>query len=103
MELKYPVPMEMLPVNKGSGQSYGFVLYRTLVESTARKVIISNLKDHGVAMLNFVPVAKLTWFAQQSFILPEVEDVSMHLSLTSGELLLEFRSSSVGYSCRELW
>ena len=78
MDIKYPVPMEMLPVNKGSGQSYGFTLYRTLVESTARKVAISNLKDHGVAMLNFVPIAKLTWFAEQSFLLPEVKDVSVN-------------------------
>ena len=69
--------MEMLPVNKGSGQSYGFILYRTLVETTARKVTISNLKDHGVAMLNFVPITKLTWFAEQSFLLPVVEDVSV--------------------------
>lgn len=77
MDIKYPVPMEMLPVNKGSGQSYGFILYRTLVENTARKVAISNLKDHGVAMLNFVPIAKLTWFAEQAFLLPEVKDVSV--------------------------
>lgn len=70
--------MEMLPVNKGSGQSYGFILYRTLVENTARKVAISNLKDHGVAMLNFVPIAKLTWFAEQAFLLPEVKDVSVN-------------------------
>lgn len=69
--------MEMLPVNKGSGQSYGFILYRTLVGSKARKVTISNLKDHGVAMVNFVPITKLTWFAQQSFSLPTVTDVSM--------------------------
>lgn len=78
MDIKYPVPMEMLPVNKGSGQSYGFILYRTLVENTARKVAISNLKDHGVAMLNFVPIAKLTWFAEQAFLLPEVKDVSVN-------------------------
>ena len=70
--------MEMLPVNKGSGQSYGFVLYRTMVNK-ARKVTIGTLKDHGVAMLNFVPVAKLTWFTEQTFLLPEVKDVSAKL------------------------
>lgn len=68
--------MEMLLVNEGSGQSYGFVLYRTLVDNDATKVTISKIKDHGVAMLNFVPVAKLTWFAEQTFLLPKVKDVS---------------------------
>ena len=68
--------MEMLKVNKGSGQSYGFVLYRTMVDSKARRVTIGTLKDHGVAMLNFVPVTKLTWFTEQTFLLPEAKDVS---------------------------
>lgn len=77
MDLQYPVPMEMLPVNKGSGQSYGFILYRTMVDSKAKKVTIRDLKDHGVAMLNFIPITKLTWFAEQSFLLPEVKDVSI--------------------------
>lgn len=67
--------MEMLSVNKGSGQSYGFILYRTMLDGKANKVTISKMKDHGVAMLNFVPVTKLTWFAEQTFLLPEVKDV----------------------------
>ena len=74
--------MEMLSVNKGSGQSYGFILYRTMVDSTARGVTIGTLKDHGVVMLNFVPVAKLTWFAEQAFLLPKAKDVSNKLRCT---------------------
>jgi len=69
--------MEMLPVNKGSGQSYGFVLYRTLVGNDATKITINKVRDHGVAMLNSVPIAKLTWFAEQTFLLPKAKEVSM--------------------------
>lgn len=75
MDLKYPVPMEMLPVNKGSGQSYGFIMYRTMVDSQVKRVTISKIRDHGVVMLNSVPVTKLTWFAEQTFPLPEVKNV----------------------------
>ncbi|XP_065896508.1 beta-galactosidase-1-like protein 2 isoform X3 [Dysidea avara] len=71
VNIKYPVSMEMLSVNKGSGQSYGFILYRTVIDAGARKVTISKLRDHGVAMVNSVPVKKLTWFAEQTFLLPE--------------------------------
>ena len=81
MNIKYPVPMEMLSVNKGSGQSYGFILYRTVIDAGARKVTISKLRDHGVAMVNSVPVNKLTWFAEQTFMLPE--DVSSEAGHTS--------------------
>lgn len=93
--------MEMLSVNKGSGQSYGFTLYRTMVDNNARKVTISKLKDHGVAMLDFVPFAKLTWFAEQTFLLPENKDVSRvyNTKYLQYGLLLEIRSTSVGHTC----
>ena len=47
-QLKHPVPMEQLPVNKGSGQGYGFVVYRTAVSEKEKTVVITQLKDFGV-------------------------------------------------------
>ena len=40
--------MEMLSVNKGVGQSYGFVMYRTAVPKGAKQMVIRGLKDFGV-------------------------------------------------------
>ena len=41
-----PVAMEMLPLH-GCGQSYGFVLYRTLIPAAAESVTIQQLRDYG--------------------------------------------------------
>lgn len=40
--------MEMLSGNKGFGQSYGFVMYRTTVSKEAKQIGIRGLKDFGV-------------------------------------------------------
>lgn len=40
--------MEYLHVNEGSGQAYGYVLYRTTIPSTSSKISITKLRDHGV-------------------------------------------------------
>lgn len=43
-----PIPMELLPVNEGSGQSYGYVLYRTLIPSDSKMITVRGLKDYGL-------------------------------------------------------
>lgn len=40
--------MELLPVNEGSGQSYGYVLYRTLIPSDSKMITVRGLKDYGL-------------------------------------------------------
>lgn len=47
-ESDHVMPMEYLPLNEGSGQGYGYVLYRTKIPSNSKKVSISSLHDHGV-------------------------------------------------------
>ena len=37
--------MEMLPINKNSGQSYGFTLYATKISRGAKKVYIYDAVD----------------------------------------------------------
>lgn len=44
--------MEYLQVNEGSGQAYGYVLYRTTIPSTSSKISITKLRDHGVVRSN---------------------------------------------------
>ena len=43
-----PVPMELLPVNRGSGQVYGYVLYRTYISSSTASLSIHGLRDYGL-------------------------------------------------------
>ena len=43
-----PVPMEMLDVNNGAGQAYGYTLYRTKVPGNTQKVRVSNTQDWGL-------------------------------------------------------
>lgn len=50
----YPVPMEYLPVNKGWGQGYGYILYRTHIPSSASQVTIHELKDFGIVRIQFI-------------------------------------------------
>ncbi len=40
--------MEYLPLNKGWGQGYGYILYRTTLPRTASKVSVYGLNDYGV-------------------------------------------------------
>ena len=47
-ESTHPLSMELLPLNNGAGQGYGYVLYRTTIPSTSSKVTITDLRDHGV-------------------------------------------------------
>ena len=43
-----PIPMDFLPINKGTGQAYGYVLYQTKIPSNSHKIDIVGLKDNGV-------------------------------------------------------
>ena len=43
--------MEYLAVNKGNGQSFGYVLYRVNIPLTANKVTVTQLRDHGVVRI----------------------------------------------------
>ena len=47
-ESEHPLPMEYLAVNDGWGQSYGYVLYRTLLPADSKQVTIHDLRDYGV-------------------------------------------------------
>ena len=47
-ESTHPLSMELLPLNNGAGQGYGYILYRTTIPSTSSKVTITDLRDHGV-------------------------------------------------------
>ena len=40
--------MEYLDVNSGWGQSYGYVMYRTLLPSYSQNVLVHGLRDYGV-------------------------------------------------------
>jgi hypothetical protein len=74
-KLSKPVPMEYLSINNGNGQAYGYVLYRTVItSSSSRKVTITHLRDHGVALLNGKPISRLSSFASQSFVISK-EDI----------------------------
>lgn len=46
--------MEYLSVNKGSGQAYGYVLYRTKIygAATSHKISVVELQDNGVVSMN---------------------------------------------------
>jgi hypothetical protein len=67
--------MEYLSINNGNGQAYGYVLYRTVItSSSSRKVTITHLRDHGVALLNGKPISRLSSFASQSFVISK-EDI----------------------------
>ncbi len=67
-----PMPMEFLPVNEGSGQGYGYTLYRTLIPEDSHSVRVHELRDYGVALLDFNPVTRLSRFLAQTFVLPKV-------------------------------
>ena len=43
--------MEFLPLNKWSGQGFGYVLYRTFVPSSATSLTIHGLKDYGLVRM----------------------------------------------------
>ena len=43
--------MEFLPLNKWSGQGFGYVLYRTFVPSSASSLTIHGLKDYGMVRM----------------------------------------------------
>ena len=47
-ESDHAMPMEYLPLNDGSGQGYGYVMYRTTIPSTSKKVTVTSLNDYGV-------------------------------------------------------
>jgi hypothetical protein len=66
-KLSKPVPMEYLSINNGNGQAYGYVLYHTvIISSSSRKVTITHLRDHGVALLNGKPIKKLSSLKHQT-------------------------------------
>ena len=39
--------MEELPINKNSGQSFGFILYQTELESFPTEIVIRNVRDRA--------------------------------------------------------
>ena len=43
-----PLPMECLSVNDGTGQAYGYIMYRTTIPSSSEKVTITKLRDYGL-------------------------------------------------------
>jgi len=53
---KNVMPMEMLPINKNSGQSYGFTLYATKISKGAKKVYIYDAVDRITVIVNGVIV-----------------------------------------------
>lgn len=67
VQMLYPAPMEFLPINDNTGQGYGFVMYRASVTEKDTNVELSQLKDHGVVLLNGVLLKSLSWFNVQNF------------------------------------
>ena len=39
--------MEELPINNNSGQSFGFILYQTELESFPKEIVIRNIRDRA--------------------------------------------------------
>ena len=54
--------MEMLSVNRGAGQGYGFVMYRTTAPKEAKQLGVRGLKDFGVVS-SWAGVFKAVWIA----------------------------------------
>ena len=48
-----PIPMDFLPINKGTGQAYGYVLYQTKITPGSHKIDIVGLRDNGVVRDNY--------------------------------------------------
>jgi beta-galactosidase GanA len=65
-----PIPMEFLPLNHGSGQGYGYVLYRTFIPSSASLLTIHGLKDYGLVMLDLKPIQEVAHFNKITLSLP---------------------------------
>ena len=41
------MPMEELPINNNSGQSFGFILYQTELETFPKEIVIRNISDRA--------------------------------------------------------
>ncbi|CAI7994260.1 Beta-galactosidase-1-like protein 3, partial [Geodia barretti] len=65
-----PIPMEFLPLNKWSGQGFGYILYRTFVPSSASSLTIHGLKDYGLVMLDLKPIREVGYFDKVTISLP---------------------------------
>ena len=85
-----PIPMEYLPINEGSGQGYGYVLYRTLIPEDSHAVTVHGLKDYGVALLGTKPVTRLGSFQRHNFILPKPDNVG------TGQVILDILAENAG-------
>ncbi|XP_006150056.1 beta-galactosidase-1-like protein 2, partial [Tupaia chinensis] len=54
-----PMSMEMLPVNQGSGQSFGYILYETTITKGGVLTSRGHVRDRGQVFLNERPVGVL--------------------------------------------
>ena len=64
LHMENPQPMEMLDINQGAGQSYGYALYRAKISAIDKlSVVLSGLEnifDRGILFVNNLAVAALT-------------------------------------------
>ena len=63
LNLETPLAMEMLNINEGAGQSYGYTLYRTEVEVTDKSAVIAGFKnvfDRGILFIDDNRAAYIT-------------------------------------------
>ncbi|XP_052252882.1 beta-galactosidase-1-like protein 2 isoform X2 [Dreissena polymorpha] len=61
IKMDKPVPMEMLDLGEGTGQNYGFILYRTVIKQGTKLKFTRPVKDRVHVMLNGVEVGLFTW------------------------------------------
>ncbi|XP_054443465.1 beta-galactosidase-1-like protein 2 [Pteronotus mesoamericanus] len=69
-----PVNMENLPVNNGSGQSFGYTLYETTIDTSG--VLSGHVRDRGQVFVNTVSVGFLDYKRKQ-IVIPLIQGYSM--------------------------
>ncbi|CAH1790222.1 unnamed protein product [Owenia fusiformis] len=87
IESKKVVPMEMLDINNGGGQSFGFILYRTTISQGKQVKLTGTVKDRAIVYLNGEQIDVLDC---------TVEDHVIPLELASGENTLEILVENMG-------
>lgn len=83
------VPMEELPINKNSGQSFGFILYQTELESFPTEIIIRNVRDRAQVFLDFELVKTIDAMKADQHFIDETELWDVKIPVNGGKKVKE--------------
>lgn len=89
IQLENVVPMEELPINKNSGQSFGFILYQTELESFPTEIIIRNVRDRAQVFLDFELVKTIDAMKADQRFIDERELWDVKIPVNGGKKIKE--------------